>query len=302
MLFRAAAHAGWGILLLAFAISFGAVVAFITQVVYHPDWMWGLLFFASLAVWHHGRGDRRLLAHLNLPLRPLLWGEYAVSALPAWVLLAGGQNWGGMAILALGIAVLPFWTPALHSVKSAATNWKLGWIPLWAFEWRAGIRKTGHVFWMLWLGGLAASWWVGGLPLTAFFWGLIILSFYEDVETKEILAAAFGHQNELIIKMLRHIALAIVLLLPHLVLFLLFNSRLWHLPLLAFSFVAALTGFSVVNKYAGWYPLRQQVRQSLLLGLYVATLLSALFSLAAFAWWFWKTLQARRRMVFFGGA
>lgn len=296
LFYRNLAAAGWGLMLVAVLLMLGPLLAFFAKIFDTPSLWWGLALAAPILSWHFKRTDGRFLKKLDLPLRPVLWLEYALASLPAAALLLASSNFGGLALLIGIVGVLPFLPLRDRKSGESIANFDLNWLPDWAFEWRAGIRRMGYGFWVFWLCALAGSWWIGTLPLFGFLWGLMILSLYESVEPKEILQRHFARPADFWTKMARQTGLSCAFLLPHALLFLLFNAHYWYFLLAIFGFAALTTGFSMACKYAVWHPGRRRVEQSLLSGLFVFFTVSAIFTPVALGWFAWKSLAASRRL------
>ncbi len=296
LLIRALHLAGWGYLLVAILACSGVILSFFGSVMASPTPEWGLAFSLPTLLWHYYRQDKRLLHHLHLPIKPILWAEYGFGSIPAAILLIFSKNWLGLAVLVACIAAIPFIPFSSKANQDLSKKITLNWIPVWAFEWKSGIRRMSWVGILLWWGSLIGSWWIGTLPLFAFLYGTAIMSFYEDVEPKEILIQTFEVKYGLLKKIGQHMVLANLLIAPQAVIFIIFNVQYWYFLLAIVVFVSMVTCFSLASKYAGWYPRRQKVAQSILSGLFVLCTVSAIFTPVALGWVGWKTWVAHQNM------
>lgn len=292
LVFRSLADAGWDLVVFALGISAGISFPFFLKIYNQPRPIWGLILALPALLFHFSRRDGRFLQQLGLPLHPTLSLEYLLVSLPSIALLFASSNFFGVAVLLAAVATLPFLPLAGRQIGEQAVNFSLGWLPVWAFEWRAGIRQMGWGFAVLWLGGLGISWWVGGLPLFGFLFATVAMSFFENLESKEILQQQFAERGAFWRKTWRQVALAWVFLLPSSAIFLLFNFQLWLLVPAVFSLVGLSVAFAHALKYSGWHPGKQRAILGLPGGLFVLLAVSGVGLPAAVVWLAWKSWQA----------
>lgn len=292
LLVRSLADAGWGLLAVAGLLVAGMSLPFLLKIAHEPRPIWGVVLALPAVLLHFSRRDGRFLQQVGLPLCPTLAAEYFLVSAPGLLLLIFSKNFWGIAALLACVAALPFVPLANRKSDDRANNFRLDWLPAWAFEWRAGIRQAGIGFWVLWVGGLSISWWVGGLPLAGFLFAAMAMSFFENVESREILQQRFARRGTFWQATLRHVGLGCLFLLPHALLFLAFNFQFWYFVPAIFAFVGLTVAFAFALKYAGWHPGRQRVGQSVPSGMFVLLAVSAIGSPAALFWWVWKARQA----------
>lgn len=289
LVFRSLADAGWGLVGFALLLSAGISFPFLLKIFNQPRPIWALVLALPAVILHFSRRDGRFLQQIGLPLYPTLLFEYLLVSLPSLLLLLASDNFLGVAVLLAAVAALPFLPLAGgRQFGEQVNNFSLEWLPGWAFEWRAGIRQMGWGFAVLWLGGLGISWWVGGLPLFGFLFAVVAISFFENLESKEILQQQFDRRGAFWQKTWRHVALAWAFLLPQSALFLLFNFQLWLLVPAVFALVGLAVAFAISLKYAGWHPGRQRAILGLPGGLFVLLAVSGVGLPAALIWLAWK--------------
>ncbi len=296
LFFRNLQQAGWGILLVALVLCAGVIISFLSKIMEKPLPIWGILLAVPVFLWHFQRRDGRFLQQIGLAARPVFWLEYGLVSVPAAVVLIFGENWKGLILLGLCIFLTPFFPLPDKKSDDKTTNFSLDFLPGWAFEWKSGIRQTGYGFCFFWLLGLAGSWWVGTLPLFAFLFGTMLISFFENIENKEIMQSQFAKSGGFWQKTAKNVLFADLLFLPHALVFLIFNFQYWYFLLAIFGFISLMTAFSVAAKYANWYPGRRRASNSLLSGLFVFFTVSAIFTPVAIAWWVWKAWQAQKML------
>ncbi|MDZ7773289.1 MAG: hypothetical protein U5K31_11220 [Balneolaceae bacterium] len=140
---------------------------------------------ALLYALHTLRGDRSLLASLDLDATWLMRMEYAMLASPVLFLLAWRGQWAALVFLVATLVFLPGLKPTV-AFRKPTLQWFLQPIPFTFYEWRSGLRRTWPV--LLPLLALSAA---GGMLHPMIGWaGLFLLaalslSHYRDGEPLE---------------------------------------------------------------------------------------------------------------------
>lgn len=96
---------------------------------------------ALLLALHIQRGDRSMLASLELEAAHLMRLEYALLALPVLLFLGWRAQWLSLSALVAAVILLPLMNPSF-SLRRPVLRRLLQPIPFPFFEWRSGLRRT----------------------------------------------------------------------------------------------------------------------------------------------------------------
>ncbi len=292
---------GWGYVLvvvpiLLFIFGFRAM-----ELLIHSDsWAGGLLLALPVLSIHMGRKDHHFLRQIA-PYNHrgiLFFLEYLLLFLPFWgtlIFLGRGDVAGIFGLATLLIALVDMaWMPA---VKWRALP--LRWIPLRAFEWRAGMRKTGILILFFLIIGLIASHWVWAIPGTLIICALFIASFYQDLESKEMVEGPFQISTLLWQKIgLHSLLFHSIFALSYLVYFIR-HGDLWWILVLSMVAVELLLSFSILVKYANWLPNREKHNAQTMIAVFAMGLLIPYLAPASLLLWAYYFRKASKRIEYF---
>jgi hypothetical protein len=267
----------WRLLLLLAAVGIGTFGAFAWAVrsrTLSPGpglpllWAGGM---ASLLFFHVTRPDGQLLRMLGRRRRSVYAVEYTVALLPglAWGLVAFRP--GLTLALVLEIAGLSLLDYNLRTNRrylalarrpggprepaAAGTALRLPGLPVEAFEWRSGLRRTGPLLAAVYGAALVFSAHPAAVPVALFALGLVTAGFYFDCESRnELQLFALRHPHFLAGKLRNQYLLWGGGCLPLVVL-----HAVRHPDALLLLAYAGLTGsvsqaLSIVLKYARYAP------------------------------------------------
>lgn len=263
-------------------------------------WTGGLLLTLPVLSLHLGRKDhhflRQIAPYISRFLLFLL--EYLLLLLPFW---GGLLIWGKIdVVLAFLVCVLA--VAAIEMTWLPTVKWRalpLRWIPLRAFEWRSGMRKTGILIVFFLIIGLLASHWVWAIPGTLIICALLITSFYQDLESKEMVEGPFDISSLLWQKIGLHSALFhSVFTLSYLVYFVR-HAELWWILVLSIFAVQLLLSFSILVKYANWLPNREKHSAQTMIAVFAAGLLIPYLAPASLLLWGYYFRKASKRLEYF---
>lgn len=267
---------GWGHLIILMPILIVVVLGCLHAIRGSEGPYLALFVGFSLVGIHWQRWDRFFLEQLQIPLRFLYLVDYTLLSLPALIGFVYWYKWANllaMGIIISGLAIVR--PPYQHGQQKSWNNWlPLQYIPLNLFEWRSGFRKHwGWFFCLQLIGFLACTY-----PVTAFFvvflQALLISSFFQVFESKDLLMAVQYQGNLLWIKVKASLISFNVLILPHFMLFVLLHQRWQMLTALFVIWVISqlLIAFSICMKYKAYNWYDTKLHNSLPLAIFVGCL------------------------------
>lgn len=295
---------GFGVLLVFLPLGFlGTLV--LLQFLYTTPAPWaGLLLLGGLLSIHYQRGDRFFLEQLlPQPWRIYLL-EYSLLSSPFWGCFLYWEQWWNLAIGIAGTMLLAAVSPPYFSQKAGRTLGALApveWIPLSLWEWRAGFRK--HGWWWLLLYGL------GFLGMTYTFIPpvlVVVLAFsasyfYQAVAPKEIIQARNVKGNFLSRKIGESCLFFQVLLLPHYSLFL-YGQASWQVGLGSFLLIiisSAWISFSICLQYSHYTYDTEESTNVVPLAIFVGgSFIPFVWPLLPFFWmYYWR--KAHQQLTYY---
>lgn len=292
---------GWGYLLILVALILPIFGFRLLELLVQTDLLSGTLILLIPAFYiHFYRRDHLFLRQIASYVwrTGLFVMEYILALFPLWLALLYYQRsdlvLGLIAGISLIAAVDKKWTPAI--------KWKtlsLNWIPLRAFEWRAGLRRLGVFIAFFWLIGLVASHWMWAIPGTVIICSFFCTSMYELLEPKELLEGPFDVRRIIWQKIgLHSLFFHLLFGLPYLVFFIR-HADLWWIMVLVIVAVQLLLSFSILVKYANWLPHRRQHNGQTILSVFALGLLVPFLAPASLALWVYYYFKAKKRLDFF---
>lgn len=299
--FRILQSVGWGYVLIIVPILLFIFGFRLMELLIGSEmWAGGLLLALPVLSLHLGRKDHHFLRQIA-PYSyraPLFFCEYLLLLLPVWgALLYLGR---GDVALVFGLATLLIamldmaWMPAVKWIALP-----LRWVPLRAFEWRAGLRKTGILILFFLLIGLIASHWVWSIPGTLIICAMFSASFYQDLESKEMVEGPFDVSTLLWQKIgLHSVLFHAIFSLSYLVYFIR-HSELWWILVLSILAVELLLSFSILVKYANWLPNREKHSAQTMIAVFSVGLLIPYLAPASLLLWAYYFRKASKRLEYF---
>lgn len=199
------------------------------------------------------RSDKLFLKSNFKNFKLLILSEYFILSTPILFCLSFHQHWILLVGLLLGVWII---VNLDYKVKVRSLNTKLqNLIPSDCFEWKAGVRKRFFVIVPIWIVAASSSFLVGSVPVAIFILGILILSFYDKSESLEILQIPeLGSARFLFHKIKRQILLFSIVVFPLIVLFVLFNTDEWYIPVIEYIIFSILGGYIIFVKYAFYQP------------------------------------------------
>jgi len=128
-------------------------------------------------------------------------------------------------------------------------------VPEMLFEWRAGLRKQGIYFLLLWITGIGIAF----LPYAALIISWILLfivsSFYEEGESRDMLVASEKSPGKYLYeKLIRHLFVFFLFIAPLFIIYVIFFPMKWWVVLLFVLFGLMNLSLFIVSKYSVYIP------------------------------------------------
>ncbi|MBD0260059.1 MAG: hypothetical protein ICV83_30440 [Cytophagales bacterium] len=282
----------WRLLLLLAAVGMGTFGAFAWAVrsrTLPPGpglpllWAAGM---ASLLFFHVTRPDWQLLQMLGRRRRWVYAVEYGVALLPClvWGLVAFRPGLTlGLVLEIAGLSVLDYnlrtnrrylnlagWLGGPREPGAAGTALRLPGLPVEAFEWRSGLRRTGPLLAVGYGAALVFSGHPAAVPVALFALSLATVGFYFDCESRDVLQLfALRHPHFLAGKLRNQYLLCWGGCLPLVVLHAVRHPGALHLLGYAVLTGSVSQALAVVLKYARYAPGRNLNHNAYVLALAV---------------------------------
>lgn len=252
-------------------------------------WVAGLIVFGCLLSLHFYRPDKKWLMHLPFKKWQLFLIEYSFFILPMSIaMICFFQNWTLAALFQIS-AILVSFIPNFNAKKTQQTWFlSLNKIPIEAFEWRVGLRKAFPLIFLYLIGFFVAKY-VAGVPIICFLIILFGMSFYETLESKELLEASLLKGGLLKRKVWIHSCLVHSIFMPLYTIFLFFHLKYWYFLFVLFLVIQASLLFAIFFKYAHYLPRRKKAPNQTQVGLFFLGLIVPFFTpgaiVAIFIYW-----------------
>jgi hypothetical protein len=262
-------------------------------------WTAALAVFGCLLFLHFHRPDKKWLMHLPFKKRQLFLIEYSFAILPMSIAMVGFfQDWiiaGLFQVSAIAVSFIPNF-----NAKKTQQTWflNLNKIPIEAFEWRVGLRKTFPLIFLYLIGFFVAKY-IAGVSIICLLIIMLGMSFYETLEPKELLEASLLKAGLLKRKVWVHSCFIHTTFLPLYALFLFFHLKYWYFLLLLLLVVQASLLFAIFFKYAHYLPRRQKAPNQTPVGLFFLGLVVPFFTPGAIVALFIYWRKAVKRINYF---
>ncbi|OQX78263.1 MAG: hypothetical protein B6D61_05980 [Bacteroidetes bacterium 4484_249] len=212
----------------------------------------GIFALTILSV-HSKRKDKEFISIYAQQPYIIFLIEYFIISLPLMFALAYNKLWGEALIFLLFMVIVPFLN--INAKKKSINSRVQKLIPDYNFEWKAGIRKNLIIFTGIWLIGIATSFFIASVPITIFILGVTVISFYEKPEPVQILLAnELSARKFLTKKILNHLLIFAITIIPLILSFLIFNPQYYYIPLAEFVIFSILLVYTILLKYAFYRP------------------------------------------------
>lgn len=200
------------------------------------------------------RKDKQFLQILCSDATWLMAGEYVFLGLPMFICLLVNSRWMESLVSSALLGFLAFVSvPSLKLKTRMLPSWL---IPSVAYEWRAGIRKTGYLLPVLWFIGLGTSFFTGGIPVILFLLFIFPLSFLEENESYQMIQSFERSPWRFLKRKIgMHLKVLAMIGLPLMAVYMMLHPSLWYIPVLEVLLLMSVHVYAVCVKYAFYQPL-----------------------------------------------
>lgn len=253
-IWRSIQEIGIPLLLIFFVVTIGLSFKLLIALIQVEGYELGIVSMVIIGSFHTARKDGLFLKSLNVSKSLILFFEYNLLLLPVSILLFFLGNFGATLYWHLGI--LPILLLPMGGLKRGTSTpiFSFQAIPIQYFEIRTGLRRIFLGVGIFYVIAIGCSFFIGTLVL----WSLLVLMmipmFFEYFEPKEMIQPIYQRGNFLQKKILQHLLIFQITLLPHYILFLYFHFNMWYLGLACFVAIGLSIMFSIVYKYSNYRP------------------------------------------------
>lgn len=228
---------------------------------------WSLLLVAGILSMLHLKRNDKIFFDLYADRATLIYQvEYIFVVLPIAILFLFMGFWQVTIGCFLIAFVVPFISMKGRSVTLISPLQKF--IPSQAIEWKSGVRKMWLPMVVIWLIGLLGSYFIASVPIAILLLGLLVSGFYEKMESLPILLTPELNPRQFLQQKIgTAIGIFTVLCLPLIVLFAVFHTEQFYIPIIEFLLFSLLLVFAICVKYAFYLPEPDASSNQTLLGI-----------------------------------
>jgi hypothetical protein len=244
------------------------------------------------------RPDKRLIFLIAKQPWLIFGGEYGVLLLPIFIVLILLKNPLGVLILGISILCIALINKNLYQNKGVSYFSKL--LPPSAFEWRAGMRKSGLIVLLFYILAVAFSG-VRVIPFIFLFLGLTLISqFFYSCEPLSILCLTSDNSAAFLRKKIKQsIMIYSLMTLPIIVLAMVFVPDLWFLgPIFYFLAIVNIANF-ISMKYTFFHPNSTMGAGNLLTSFSLFGTIIPLFAPVQLILLGWYYFQAHKKLKYY---
>ncbi len=246
-------------------------------------------FFLTASI-HFARKDIHFLKSLTVS-RPLLFlAEYSMLLFPVSIVLFFLGKIEPAIYWQLGVVPVLLLPAGTLKNNKVAPLVNLNKVSPKFFEIRLGLRKMFFAIVLLYFSALGCSFFIGTLILFSIFLLLILPVFFEYFEPKEMIVLEYEKGNFIRKKVVNHLLIFQITLLPHYLTFLFYHREMWYLGLACFIGISLGIIFNIVYKYASYQPHVPKMFSNSFQAIFLATLLMPGFVLVSIGLiiYFWR--------------
>lgn len=258
-----------------------------------------ILSFLIIVSIHTTRKDFHFLKSLDISPPLLFFAEYSLFLLPVTILLfilgkiEPAIYWQ--------VGMLPALLFPVGGVKGSkiAPFVNLDKIPVKYFELKLGLRKMFFAIVLLYFVALGCSFFIGTLILFSIFLLLILPTFFEYFEPKEMITLEYENGNFIRNKLVNHFLIFQIAMLPLYLMFLFYHSEMWYLGVACFVAIGLGVIFNIVHKYASYRPNVPKMFSTSFQAVFLATLLLPGFVIVSIGliFYFWR--KANKNLAYY---
>ena len=299
-LFRVARDAGWGYVLILLPFLAVVILALLDRSLRSGQPITAAVYFLFAASFHFNRRDAAFLS--RLPLFPFLFRclDYTLLSIPFLCGVVVLGLFREVVFLLLGIPLLAL-LPSAYGLLARQRSWSFSFIPVSAFEWRAGFRRYGWLFLLVYIVTLFAFRLTGAAIVATVLLSIFSVSLFDDLEDKNLLEAFDPPRKFLLKKAYGQGLVFHTLLLPQYILFLAFHTGYWYLLLAVILIAECILLFALFYKYAHWHPQQRKAYNQMATGLYAGGMIVPFLAPASlfYCWLYFR--KAQRNLQYYYG-
>ena len=257
-------------------------------------------FFLILS-FHLSRQDIQFLKSLTIHNSILFLAEYTLLLVPVSILLIFLGKIEVVGYWQLGMLPVLLLPAGKLQARKVAPIINLEKIPPRFFEIKLGLRKSLFVLVFIYFTALGYSFFIGTLVLFSIFFLLMLPIFFQDFEPKEMIVLIYQKGNFIKKKVVSHLLIFQIVLLPQYLLFLYYHSELWYLGVACFVGISLGIMFNIVYKYSSYRPGFPKMFSNTFQAVFLGTLVMPGLVLASIGLiiYFWK--KANKNLGYYYG-
>lgn len=293
---RAIWEVGW---LLVVAVPMGCILLFVLWDKLAGLQAWelaGLLTLFMFAL-HWQRKDLAFLQKCGQAVPLILLVEYQLAALFITLPVAClSPSWEGALYSHLAIVSVAFIPVPQRSGNRKVMT--LSWLPKHNLEWKSGIRRQWRILLPVYVAGILLSAYIPGTLLSIAFCLMVALGFYDELENRMLLESAL-QPNFLWSKWGKHYGLFVLLMLPHLILYMFFHARYWYFLVFILAVAGVFLGCAIFYKYSTYLPNRRRANNQTPMSIMFMSLIIPFLSPLSLIAFFVLHHKANKRLQYF---
>jgi hypothetical protein len=229
--------------------------------------IWTLLIISI-----HTKRQDKIFLRINIEFDKLICStEYSLLSIPIIVCLLIHSQWLPFIGIVFVTLFLGFVKINMRQQKKTLNTCLQQYIPFGMYEWKSGVRQYFYPLIVAWLLGLCTSFFVVGVPVAIFIIGILIIDFYKENESWQML---FSYQknttNILYYKIKQHLMFYVITNLPLFILFTIFHFELWYIPAIEFIILLSIHIYVIVLKYSFYSYDRNMVNPAfMIIGIFI---------------------------------
>lgn len=226
----------------------------------------GLIIFAI----HFSRNDIHFLRNLSNKSWRIFFIEYSIICIPFFIMILFTDYWYNILIIIAMILIVS--NIKLSSFKRINIGILNKFIPDMNFEWKSGVRKNVVSLLLFYIVALGLSFYQYASLISLWLMLGIIASFYFESEPLNVLLANGLNAKQFIkTKLLSHLKLYLIVILPVLFVYSIFNKDLILITIIFFILSVINFVFFILTKYSSYIPGYKQSANSIYIGIAMAS-------------------------------
>jgi|AGTN01.2.fsa_nt_gi hypothetical protein len=238
-----------------------------------------------ILILHIRRKDKRFLKTCFEKHSQIYLSEYLTFTSIVILFLAVHLQW--IALLVLLSAIFLIARTDIKPRHLHTLNTKLqSFIPVFSFEWKAGIRQSFFIFVPVWVIGFCTSFFIGSVPVALLILGITVSGFYSQNEPYQMVVLYEKSVNRFLSgKIGIQVILFGIVAFPLILMFIVFHPDKWYIPVIEFLVLTSIHAYLVLTKYAFYEPNRNSQGAQIIgaigmLSMFIPVLLPVIWALS----------------------